>query len=201
MDGGEVHRFVPFALARGAFAEGAEDDAIGFAAEFERVGGARAVRALRGDDRADRGDALRLVRHVVDDRTALRAIRAARELRAEEILEGEAARERDAGVAIVRVEHVLAADERHARARLHGFVAFGAHRDRDLALAVELKAARVDGALRQHVAEEIAEALRREVGRGCRALHERTIRRPQPRLRAQVGSRVFARNHQVQAIS
>ena len=44
----------------------------------------------------------------------------------------------------------MTAHERESGSRLNPFVSLGTHRDADLALAVQLEAARVDRTLQQH---------------------------------------------------
>src|SRR4030088_2961491 len=138
MDGGEVQRLMPLALRGRALAELAEHDPVTLGSVVELTLRAGSMRALRRDDRGDRGDPERSRGDVIDDRAAAGGVLGARELRAEDVDQRQAAGERDPGVAIVRVEQVFAALEGEPGPGLYRFVSFGTHRDPDLALAVEL---------------------------------------------------------------
>src|SRR5665213_3374027 len=144
------------------------------------------VRALGRDDRGDRGDPERARGDVVDDRAAAGRVPRARQLRAKQIDQREAAGEDDAGVAVVRVEQIAAALEREPGPRLDRFVTLRAHRDPDLPLAVELEAARVDRALREHVAVQLEQLIVGEFGAGRGA--ERHRREPSAAARAPLPS-------------
>jgi hypothetical protein len=144
-------------------------------ADGERPRRPDGVRALRADSRRDRRDPERARRDVIDDRTAAARIVCARQLRAEEVGKRKPAGEDEPGVAIVRVEKIAAALEGEADGGLDRLVAFGAHRDPDLSLPIELEAARVDGALQEHRAQQRAELVARELGRrGRRHREERS---------------------------
>ena len=73
--------------------------------------------------------------------------------RANCVLERQSGGEHDPRVAVVDPQRIAAPREGEPRAGLDRFVALGAHRDRDLALAVELETARVDRTLEQHIAQ------------------------------------------------
>ena len=62
-------------------------------------------------------------------------------------------------IAIVRNENIFAAHERHRRARLHRFVPFARRSERNLALAVERKAAIFQRAVQDHHAQHRDELL------------------------------------------
>ncbi len=89
---------------------------------------------------------------MIDDVTAARPVGRAGELRTEEIAQRKPARQNEAGVAVIWIEEILSANERQTGAGLYGFVTFGTHRDRDFALPIELKPARIDRSLREHAA-------------------------------------------------
>src|SRR5665213_497858 len=169
-----------------AVAELTEHDAIVFAAVLELPRCTDGVRALGRDDRGDRGDPERARGDVVDDRAAAGRVPRARQLRAKQIDQREAAGEDDAGVAVVRVEQIAAALEREPGPRLDRFVTLRAHRDPDLPLAVELEAARVDRALREHVAVQLEQLIVGEFGAGRGA--ERHRREPSAAARAPLPS-------------
>ena len=153
VDRGVVDRLVPLALGRRAFTVAADHGAAGLAAIPERGRDAHGVRAVPRDDGRDRQHAQIVVRVVVGELPPHRTIGLASEQRREDLERAHPDAQRQPEIAIVRDEHVLPATEGRRRAGLDRFVAFGAQRERDLPLAVELKAAVVELALQQHVAE------------------------------------------------
>src|SRR5579863_3234467 len=76
-----------------------------------------------------------------------------------DLVRREADAETQTEVAIVGRQNVPAAVEGHRGAGLKRLVAFAAERERNLTLAVELKAAIVELALQEHVAEDPSQLL------------------------------------------
>ncbi len=81
-------------------------------------------------------------------------IGSAREERKKHLVRRDPDAQRESEIAIVRNEDVLAAFEGHRGAGLHGFVPLAGRRERNLALAIELKAAVLQRTLHQHRAED-----------------------------------------------
>ncbi len=91
--------------------------------------------------------------------TSAVVIGGAREDREQDLVGRQPDAEAETEIAIVGRENVLTAIEGHRRAGLQRFVALAAERERNLALAVELKAAIVELALQQHVAKDRTQLL------------------------------------------
>ena len=164
MNGGEVDRLVPLALARRAVAEGGEDRAPALAAQAQCVGGADGMGELGGDDRGEARDAELPARIMVRELPPRRLVGGAGEEREQHVVGAEPDAEREAEVAIVGEEEVVPAGEGHRGPRLHAFVPLACRGEGNLALPVELEAAMFEHALQKHRAQHRHELLVGEPG-------------------------------------
>ena len=177
-----VQRLPELAFAGGAVAERAEDDLIGLELELaigdgvdvlveqSRLGDADGLQALRASRTSTRDDVQRAAAPV---RRHLPAVTCRVVFRADGLQEhverGDAERQAERAVAVVRHEPVVARAEDHARGHEDRLVAGAADLEKDLALVLELNLFVVETARQQHQAIRLAQIVCGEFSSGAGA--------------------------------